>query len=41
MKLQTQQDMILKELKMVKEVVEMEKQEGLKHCQDIITKVDA
>ncbi len=26
---------------MVKEVVEMEDHEGLKHCQHIITKVDA
>jgi len=25
---------------MVKEVVEVEKKEGLKHCQEIITKVD-
>jgi hypothetical protein len=30
----------MKELEMVKEVTKIEKKEGLKHRQDIITKVD-
>jgi hypothetical protein len=36
----TQEELVLKELEMVKEVVEVEKKEGLKHRQEIITKVD-
>jgi hypothetical protein len=40
MKSHTQEELVLKELKMVKEVVEMEKKKGLKHFQKIITKAD-
>jgi hypothetical protein len=32
MKFQTQEELILKELEMVKEVAKMEKKEGQKHC---------
>ncbi len=38
MKSQTQQEIILKELKMVKDVIEIENKEGRKHHQKIITK---
>jgi hypothetical protein len=41
MKSHTQEEIVLKELGMVKKVAEIEKKEGLKHCQKIITKVDA
>jgi hypothetical protein len=30
----------MKELEMVKEIAKIEKKEGLKHCQKIITKVN-
>jgi hypothetical protein len=40
MKSHIQEELILKELEMVKEIAKMEKKEGLKHCQEIITKVD-
>jgi hypothetical protein len=41
MKSQIQEELVLKELEMVKEVAKIEKKEELKHCQEIITKVDA
>ncbi len=40
MKSQTQEELILKEVEVVKEVVKIENKEGLKHHQEIITKVD-
>jgi predicted house-cleaning noncanonical NTP pyrophosphatase (MazG superfamily) len=41
MKSQTQEELILKELEMVKEVVKTKNKERLKHHQEIITKADA
>ncbi len=41
MKSQIQKELVLNELKMVKEVAETKQKEGLKHHQEIITKVDA
>jgi hypothetical protein len=41
MKSQTQKELVLKELEMVKEVAEMEKKEALKHYEEIITKANA
>jgi hypothetical protein len=38
MKSHIQKELVLKELKMVKEVTEIEKKEGLKHRQEIIIK---
>jgi hypothetical protein len=41
MKSHIQEELVLKELEMMKEVVEMKKKEGLKHHQEIITKANA
>jgi DUF2075 family protein len=42
MKSQThQEEIVLMKLKMVLKVAKTEKKEGLKHCQEIVTKVDA
>jgi len=41
MKSHIQEELILKELEMMKEVVEMKKKDGLKHHQEIITKANA
>ncbi len=41
MKSQTQKELVLNELKLVKKVAEIEQKEGLKHHQEINTKVDA
>jgi hypothetical protein len=40
MKPQTQKEIVLKELEMVKEIIKAKKKEGLRHHQEIIIKVD-
>ncbi len=40
MKSQTQEEIVLQELEMAKEVAQTKKKQGLKHCQEIITKVN-
>jgi hypothetical protein len=40
MKSHTQKEIVLKELEMVKEIAKIEKKEGLKHSQEIITKAN-
>ncbi len=40
-KSQTQEELVLEELEMVREVTEMENKEGLKHHQEIIMKANA